>query len=88
MADTIEIDLATLEDVLERGLDPLFHTLDGCVAEISISPEILSAIRARYRGRVDCVVSPSELGAASLATKGNRDFLGHVMPLKIEADDG
>jgi len=68
VADTIEIDLATLERVLHDGLDPGFHTLQGCVPEISISPEILAAL-ARKLGGIDGVVGPSELGSASLASK-------------------
>jgi hypothetical protein len=68
MADTIEIDLAALEHVLKHGLDPGLHTLQGCVAEVSISPEILAAL-ARKLGGIDSVVGPSELGPASLASK-------------------
>jgi hypothetical protein len=68
MTDTIEIDLATLERVLKHGLDPGFHTLQGCVPEISISPEILAAL-ARKFGGIDSVVGPSDLGPASLASK-------------------
>jgi hypothetical protein len=68
VADTIEIDLATLERVLHDGLDPGFHTLQGCVPEIGISPEILAALTGKFGG-VDSVVGPSELGPASLASK-------------------
>jgi hypothetical protein len=68
VADTIEIDLATLERVLKHGLDPGFHTLQGCVAEIGVSPEVLTAF-ARKLGGIDGIVGPSELGAASLASK-------------------
>jgi hypothetical protein len=69
MADKIEIDLATLKRILQDGLDPGFNTLHGCVLEISISPEILAAIRAREFGAVDSVVGPSELSPATLASK-------------------
>lgn len=68
MADTIELDLATLEHVLEHGLDPGFHTLQGCVPEISISPAILAALAKKF-GVVGRVIGPSKLGVASLATK-------------------
>ena len=69
MADTIEIDLATLKRVLHDGLDSGFNTLHGCVPEITISPEILAAIRAGKFGTVDSVIGPSELGPAILAVK-------------------
>jgi hypothetical protein len=69
MKDTIEIDLATLKHVLKHGLDPGFNTLQGCVPEISISPEILAALRAGDFGAVGSVVGPSELGPATLAVK-------------------
>lgn len=68
MADTIEIDLATLEHVLKHGLDPGLHTLQGCVAEVGISPEVLAALTRKFGG-VDSVVGPSELGSATLAAK-------------------
>ena len=69
MADTIWVDLATLKRVLQNGLDPGFHTLNGCVPEISISPEILAAIRAGEFGAVDSIIGPSELGPTNLARK-------------------
>jgi hypothetical protein len=52
VADTIEIDLATLEHVLKHGLDPGFHALQGCVAEISISPETLPTLARKFSASV------------------------------------
>jgi len=69
MADTIEVDLATLKRILQDGLDAGLHTLNGCVPEISISPEILAAIRAGEFGGIDGIVGPSEFGPADLASK-------------------
>ncbi|MGA3303939.1 MAG: hypothetical protein ABSC72_11720 [Methylovirgula sp.] len=69
MADTIEIDLASLKGFSEERRDFLPHTLQGCVLEISISPKILAALRAIEFGTVDGIVGPSELGATSLASK-------------------
>ncbi|MEI8152745.1 MAG: hypothetical protein WCG92_14235 [Hyphomicrobiales bacterium] len=69
MADTINVDLSTLEHILEHGLDPVLHRLDGCVPEISISPEMQAAAFAIYRRRIDSIVGPSELGSTLLAVK-------------------
>jgi hypothetical protein len=69
MADTIEVDLATLDRVFQDGLDAGLHTLNGCVPEISISPEMLAAIRAGKFGRIGNVICPSELSPATLAAK-------------------
>jgi hypothetical protein len=67
-ADTIDIDLATLERVLKHGLDLGSHALQGCVLEVSISPEILAALTKKVGG-VDCVLRPSEFGVTPLAAK-------------------
>lgn len=69
MADTIEIDLATLERILHDGLDPTSHSLHSCVPEVSISPMTLAAILADDFGGIDGVVSPPDLGVASIASK-------------------
>jgi hypothetical protein len=69
MADTVYIDLATLEHVFQKGLDAGLHALDGCVPEISVSAEVLAAIRAGKFGGIDRVVGPSEFRPASFTTK-------------------
>lgn len=69
MADSIEVDLSKLERVLQQGREAGLHTLDGCVLEISISPEMLAALRAGNFGAVGSVVGPSELGPTTLAVK-------------------
>jgi hypothetical protein len=69
MANTINVNLATLKRGFHDGLDAGLHTLDSCVPEISINPEILAAIRAGEFGSVDGIVGPSELEPAPLTAK-------------------
>jgi hypothetical protein len=56
MADTMEIDLSTLELAFEDGRNLGLRGLHGCVPEVSISPETLSAFFANDQGRVDSAV--------------------------------
>jgi hypothetical protein len=58
MADSIEIDLATLKRILHEGLDLGFSSLQGCTVEISIGSEVLAALLAGDLGRVDSIVGP------------------------------
>jgi hypothetical protein len=47
MADTIEVDLATLKRVVDDGLGSSFNGLQGCLPEISISTEAVLRLRVR-----------------------------------------
>jgi hypothetical protein len=69
MADTIEVDLATLKRILHDGLGLRLNGLQGCVPEVSISPEIRAALLAGDFGGVDSIVGPLKLGPATLAIK-------------------
>lgn len=69
MADTIEIDLPTLKNALEGGVDLCFKRIDGCVPEIGISAEALAALLAENFSAVCGIVRPTEFFAASLASE-------------------
>jgi hypothetical protein len=69
MADIILVDLATVDLLIKNGLDAGLHSLDGCVAKVSISPEMKATILAIYARRIDSIIGPTELGAAPLTIK-------------------
>jgi hypothetical protein len=69
MADTIEVDLTTLKRILHDGLDLPLNSIQGCVSEVSISSEVLTAILAGDFGGIDRIVGPGELDPARLTPK-------------------
>jgi len=62
--EVLEIDLSTLESVLYQrdGLVP--HSFQGCIFEVTISPEALAAILAFDLSRIISVIGPLKVGSA------------------------
>jgi len=69
MRDAFEFDLSSLEEIFERPLDFRLKSLDCCVPEITISPEILATIYARYPRLVSRIIGPSEFCPTLLTGK-------------------
>ena len=67
MKDCIEFTLAELKVLFQTVPDPRLRCLDGCVAEVSISAEVLAAVRAGELCIIGDVVEPSEFGSAVFA---------------------
>jgi hypothetical protein len=66
MRDKIEVDLTTLERILHDRSGFVLHRLQGCIPEVTISPEAHAAILAFDFSRIDGVVGPFELSSAAL----------------------
>lgn len=69
MADTIDIELATLKRVFDEGLDLSLGHLDSCVPEVCISPVILAAILAGDFSGIDGIVEPFDFRVARITPK-------------------
>jgi hypothetical protein len=69
MADTIEINLATLKHVFDEGPHLGLRRIHGCVPEVFIGPVILAAILAGDFGGIDRIIGPFDLSVARLTPK-------------------
>jgi hypothetical protein len=68
--DMIEVDLSPVfQSILNGSFRSLLNGVEGCVPEVGISAEALSAALTEYLGFVGCVVGPDELRTALLAVK-------------------
>jgi hypothetical protein len=69
MADTIEFDLAALEQVFERVPNLVANRIDGLVFEVTIGAEVRAAILADKNGVfARCLIVPRDARTARAIT--------------------
>jgi hypothetical protein len=73
--DSIELELSdVLQSFIEGDFNLSARCLQGCAAQVSISPKILAALIARDFRFIDSVATPGKFRAALLAIKRNGSF--------------